>query len=294
MSSPLAQLTIGQCATLACVYEATAAKPGNVHRGADFDDLTYPDFITSGVMIAPAMERAAAGAALGETVLEAVQATSSAVGTNSNLGIILLLAPLAMVPRDVDLQKGISDVLSMLTENDARDVYAAIAAAQPSGLGEVEEHDVASTPPDDLLVAMRAASDRDLVARQYADNFAQVLGEIVPLLCGGVSKGWALWDTIVWAHVSIMSRYPDSLIARKLGSETAAQSAVRAAAVLDSGEPGDEAYHRQLADFDFWLRADGHRRNPGTTADLITAGLFAALRDGIIEVVNDTSTDDKR
>ena len=34
-----------------------------------------------------------------------------------------------------------------------------------------------------------------------------------------------------------------------------------------------------LADLDFWLRSDGHRRNPGTTADLIAAGLFAALRE---------------
>jgi triphosphoribosyl-dephospho-CoA synthase len=277
------QLSVGQCATLACMYEVTAPKPGNVHRGVDFDDLTYPDLLTSGVMIAPAMEQAAAGASLGKTVLAAVRATHSMIATNSNLGIVLLLAPLAMVPRNVKLHAGIAEVVASLSPDDARDVYAAIALAQPSGMGEVDEHDVASSPPEDLLVAMRAAADRDLVARQYAQNFTQVLEEIVPLLDQGQARGWSLWDNIVWAHVTMMSRYPDSLIARKLGAEAADQSAAQAAKVLAAGIPGDEDYQRHLADFDFWLRCDGHRRNPGTTADLITAGLFAALREGIIE-----------
>ena len=39
---------------------------------------------------------------------------------------------------------------------------------------------------------------------------------------------------------------------------------------------------REFREFDAWLRADGHRRNPGTTADLIAASLFAAFRDGIL------------
>ena len=41
----------GVQATLACLWEATAPKPGNVYRGADFDDLTYADFITSAAVI---------------------------------------------------------------------------------------------------------------------------------------------------------------------------------------------------------------------------------------------------
>jgi triphosphoribosyl-dephospho-CoA synthase len=79
-----------------------------------------------------------------------------------------------------------------------------------------------------------------------------------------------------------MSAFPDSLIARKCGAETAEHSAAWAGRVLDSGRPESEAYQEQLADLDFWLRTDGHRRNPGTTADLIAAGLFVALRDGLL------------
>jgi len=31
-----------------------------------------------------------------------------------------------------------------------------------------------------------------------------------------------------------------------------------------------------------WLRADGNRRNPGTSADLVAATLFVALREELI------------
>jgi triphosphoribosyl-dephospho-CoA synthetase len=50
---------IAQCITLACLLEVTAPKPGNVHRGADFDDLTFADFLVSGVTIGPILATAA-------------------------------------------------------------------------------------------------------------------------------------------------------------------------------------------------------------------------------------------
>ena len=60
------------------------------------------------------------------------------------------------------------------------------------------------------------------------------------------------------------------------------QAAERATATLTARKSGGEAYLRALADLDFWLRSDGHRRNPGTTADLMAAGLFVGLRQGWI------------
>ena len=267
---------------MACILEATAPKPGNVHRGADFEDLTYLDLLKSGVAIAPAMDAAAGAKPLGKTILEAIHATRGVTNTNTNLGIVLLIAPLASVPRDTALAEGVREVLASLTAEDARDVYTAIALAQPGGLGEVDEDDVAGDAPANLLAAMQAVADRDMVARQYADNFSAVLNEIAPLLVAGADHGWSLLDTIVHTHVTAMSRYPDSLIARKLGADEASQSATWAGRVLESGEPGDAAYHEHLADFDFWLRSNSHRRNPGTTADLIAAGIFTTLRDGTL------------
>ncbi len=66
------QLTIGQSATLACILEAAAPKPGNVHRAADFDDATLNDFLASAVAIGPAMEDASTNG-VGRTVLEAIR-----------------------------------------------------------------------------------------------------------------------------------------------------------------------------------------------------------------------------
>jgi len=275
-------LSLGQCATLACVLEATAPKAGNVHRSADFEELTFLDFLGSAVAIAPAID-AAPHAGVGRTVLDSIIATRRAVSTNTNLGIVLLLAPLAAVQRDRPLSTAAAhDVLAKLTPDDCRLVYAAIRMAVPGGLGKVKEMDVADEPPADLLLAMHAAADRDLVARQYVDDFRLVFDDALPLLVAGRSSGWSLTESIIHTHLSLLARYEDSLIVRKCGSETAKQVSAMARGVLAAGGPGNEAYYESLAEFDFWLRTDGHRRNPGTTADLIAAALFAGLRDGHI------------
>jgi triphosphoribosyl-dephospho-CoA synthase len=282
MSASTHALSLSQCATLACLLEASAPKAGNVHRGADFEDVSFYDFLASAVAIAPAIE-AARTAGVGRTVLDAIAATRQVVTTNTNLGIVLLLAPLAAVPRAVPLAPAVvHEVLSALRPGDCRDVYDAIRLAAPGGLGKVKEMDVAAEPPADLLLAMHAAADRDLVARQYADDFRLVLDEALPLLVAGQAAGWPLSEAIICTHLEMLSRYEDSLIVRKCGADAARQISVRAAAVLAAGQPGDEDYFQALADFDFFLRADGHRRNPGTTADLLAAALFAGLRDGTI------------
>lgn len=281
-SSPLGpELSVGQCATLACLLEVTAPKPGNVHRGADFDDMTLMDFVVSATAIGPAMD-AAVEIGVGETVLRAIRATRQMVDANTNLGTILLLAPLACVPRELPLESGITEVLGSLTSDDASKVYKAIRLAEPGGLGEVDEMDVAGDAPSDLLAAMRAGAERDMVARQYAEDFEQVLHFVAPALCNGAPTGWSLTETIIHTQLQILAQLPDSLIARKCGPDIAQQTADRAAAILDTGEPGDEQYLQALGDLDFWLRSDGHRRNPGTTADLIAAGLFVVLRERLI------------
>jgi triphosphoribosyl-dephospho-CoA synthase len=278
------QLSIGQCATLACIFEATAPKPGNVHRGADFEDLTYPDLLAAAVAIGPVMEAAASGR-VGTIVLEAVRATRAAVGTNANLGTVLLLAPLAAVHRDTPLAEGIGRVLQKLQPADARDVYEAIRIAKPGGIGRVAEADVSdatAAPPSSLLDAMRLAADRDLVARQFVNDFQEVLTDAARALAEGFERGWTAGEAIVHAQLTLMSRFPDSLIARKCGSQVAQQASDRAAAVLAAGQPQAESFWQAAGELDFWLRSDGHRRNPGTTADLIAAGLFVLLREGIM------------
>jgi triphosphoribosyl-dephospho-CoA synthase len=276
------KLSISRCAMLACLLEASAPKVGNVHRGADFDDLTFTDFAVSAMAIGPAMGQAEARG-VGRAVLNAIIATRRVVTTNTNLGMVLLIAPLAAVPRDERLTSAaVSRGLGELTTEDCKLVYEAIRIAQPGGLGKVESMDVAGEPPADLLAAMRAAADRDLVARQYTEDFRLVLDEALPLLVAGRERGWSLTEAIIHTHLSLIARHGDSLMARKCGAEIVEKASTIARQTLESGQPGDEAYYEAIADFDFWLRSDGHRRNPGTTADLVAAALFAGLRDGLL------------
>lgn len=280
-------MTPGQRATLACLLEATASKPGNVHRGADFEDLTFADFVLSAVAIGPAFE-SPPDKRLGTIVLEAIRATRAVVDSNTNLGMVLLMAPLALAsrplaPEGASLADRVRDVLSGLDADDARGVYEAIGLAKPGGMGRVDAADIADTPPFSLVDAMRLAADRDMIAQQYSNGFADVLGTVVPTLAEGIQRGWCLNDVIIRAHLTIMRTFPDSLVARKCGREVAEMCAANAGEVLGCGEPGDDEYNAALADFDFWLRADGHRRNPGTSADLVAAGLFVALGERIIE-----------
>jgi triphosphoribosyl-dephospho-CoA synthase len=269
-------------AALACLWEVACPKPGNVHRGADFENLSLFDFLASAVAITPAMDQASEQP-LGQTVLRAARATRDLVGTNTNLGTILLLAPLASVPLGRDLQTGVKELAEHSTIEDAVSVYEAIRLAQPGGLGEVAQADIQHTPELPLHAAMALAADRDSVARQYVTGFGDIFQGILPDLEAGLGRGWTIPEAVIDAHVRQMTRQPDSLIARKCGLDVARDAARRASYVVAAGGPENSDYHAALGDLDFWLRSDGHRRNPGTTADLIAASLFAALRLGIIQ-----------
>jgi len=277
------RLTPGGLAQVACLLEATARKPGNVHRYKDFPDTHYLDFALSAVAVGPALDRAAADG-VGATVLAAVRATRAVVATNTNLGIILLLAPLAAVPTDRPLRGAVEEVLRATTVADARCVYEAVRLARPGGLGKVSDQDVSGEPTLPLLDVMALAADRDGVARQYANGFADVFGLAAPRLASSLAEGRPLETAVVATHLALLAALPDTLIARKCGQGVALEATRRAADVLAAGWPDRADGLRLCGEFDLWLRADGNARNPGTTADLVTAALFAGLRDGTIEL----------
>ncbi len=266
---------LAACATLACIWEATAPKPGNVYRGADFEDVTYADFLTSAAVIGKPIA-SASEIGVGQAVFESIQAIHTAVGANTYLGTVLLLAPLAAVPGGMLLRDGIAEVLKGLTTQDTLKVYEAIRLAKPGGLGKADEADVnVGNPHMNLVAAMQLAAERDLVARQYANGFSQVFWIADRMVHAGLPLGAA----IVNSYLELLSEYPDSLIARKCGVEVSNQVSQRASRVLSLCEVEEGAFERELADFDFYLRTDGNRLNPGTSADLIAAALFVLLRD---------------
>jgi triphosphoribosyl-dephospho-CoA synthase len=256
----------------ACVWEATARKAGNVHPGADFDNLAYSDFVRSAAAIVPAL--AEADAPLGISILDAIRATRQVVRTNTNLGIVLLLAPLCRC-RPGDWRAQLSAILTATTVADAESVYEAIRLAVPGGLGQVENQDISDKPTLTLRAVMALAADRDLIARQYANGYREVLDDGVPALLEGWARFGQVEAAILHLQVHLLSRHPDSLIVRKCGAEVAAEVVRRAQAIDLSTAAGRQGF----VGFDRWLRENGHTRNPGTTADLVTACLFVALRE---------------
>jgi triphosphoribosyl-dephospho-CoA synthase len=267
-------LDAGLCAQIACIWEATARKPGNVHRYYDFADCTYTDFLLSAAAIAPAMTTACQRR-IGATILDAVRATRGVTGTNTNLGIVLLLAPLAAVPPGQELRCGVESILDRLDVEDARLTYEAIRLASPGGLGSAPEQDVRNEPTQTLRQVMALAAQRDLIAGQYANGFREVFDDGVPSVLAGLERTGSIEGAIIFAHLHLMTHHPDTLIARKRGWAEAEEAGRRARAVLD----GD---WMELSRFDAWLRAEGHARNPGATADLLTACLFVLLRENTI------------
>ena len=259
----------------ACVWEATARKAGNVHPQRDFADLTYLDFLVSAYAIAPVL---AEDVPVGERVLQAIRATRKVVATNTNLGIVLLLAPLAAVPTKLPLRAGVEVILRNLDVADSRAVFAAIRIVAPGGLGAAQSQDVRDEPTLPLRDVMALAQDRDLIARQYANGFADVFDLGVPTLLDAFQRWHDLETAIQWAHLHWLAALPDSLILRKRGRAEADEATRRAREVLASGWP--DTSRDTYDSFDAWLRAEGHARNPGASADLVAACLFVALREG--------------
>ena len=264
----------GWCAGAACILEASAPKPGNVHPGAAFPDLTHEDLVAAAIAIAPIMDRAAA-VPLGRTILEAVEASGRVTRSNANLGIVLAIAPLAAA----DPPGRVSEPLSRLGPADAADVWRAIALARPGGMGTSDRHDLHAPPPADLRDAMRAAAHRDQIARLWATGYTDLFAGPVADLAAEVAAGHTLDEAIVRSHLRQLDREPDTLITRRHGVDIAADVSRAAGAVLAAGADWRQA----AAAFDRALRVP-RRVNPGTTADLLAAALYILLREERIRI----------
>lgn len=259
----------------ACLAELDAPKPGNVHAFAGGHGMTAGQFIASAEAAAPPLS--ADGARIGARILGAVEATFAAVGANTNLGIILLCAPLAAAAeaRARDFRAALVNVLESLDVEDADLAFHAIARAAPAGLGRSARHDVFESATVGLLQAMQQASDRDRIARQYATHFADVFDVgLAAFETGTRQYAGQQWATLA-TYLGFLAAFPDTHILRKFGSPTAEEVQRRAAVFQCSLQATDRptALLPELLAWDAALKADGV--NPGTSADLTVATLFA-------------------
>jgi len=274
--------SVAGAAQLACVLEVSAEKPGNITPCHDFDDTSYEDMLASAIAVGPALAHAGVRG-VGETVLAVVEASRRAAPANTNLGIALLLAPLAKAALSLHggpLRARLGATLRALDVADARAAYAAIRHSGAGGLQERVEHDVRSEPTVSLRAAMASAAERDSVASEYVTDYALTFETGVPALVGALGDGLALREAIVELHLRLLDQSPDTLIVRKAGADAAARVSAGAREVLGVGGVRTAAGRGALQSFDLALREPGNALNPGTTADLVTATLFVALLEG--------------
>jgi len=264
-----------------------AFKPGNVSLASPGHGMRAEDFIASAEAAAAVM--AAPGLRVGQRILRGLEATRQVVTFNTNLGIVLLCAPLvhaAVEPsQERRLRARLQAVLAQLSVDDARDTYQAIRLARPGGLGNSARHDVSAPPAVTLLEAMREARSRDRIAWQYASGFEDIfeVGSAVG------REALARWGDGAWAAVSIylefLARHPDSHIARKHGEEMAGavtQEARGPARVLRTAAHPSDAMPL-LESFDRSLKA--RSLNPGTSADLTVATLLTLSLEDLLDKV---------
>jgi triphosphoribosyl-dephospho-CoA synthase len=261
-----------------CQLDVESLKPGNISVYSDAKDLSVDAFLTSAKVSAEPITDPELS--LGLRILNAISATQNAVNTNTNLGMILLMAPLIQAKYEMSKEEGLEEatakILQVTTAQDARQVYQAIRLANPGGMGVKDNQDISQEPDVSLLNSMKIAAEWDLIAAQYSNNFQEIFNFGVPRYRNLLQR----WNNEKWAttglFISYLASYPDSLIERKFGvlkaREISDMISKLEMELCRSDSPG--RYEAQLLEIDRQLKRD--LINPGTSADLTAASIFAA------------------
>ncbi|MGM0498755.1 MAG: triphosphoribosyl-dephospho-CoA synthase [Bacillota bacterium] len=291
---PLSDIEIAQAVQIASLLEASAAKPGNVYPNKSFEDLNYHHFLYSSAAVFPAFLDLD-HKSVGEIILEGVKETHSFIKTNTNLGILLLISPLAAAYaglRKKDLidsadseelkkllQQEINYILKNLTKKDAKLVYQAINYSKAGNLARVEAGDVRDKVKLNLYQAMELAKNRDQIAAEYVSDFSVTFDFAYPVLIKNQKRFSRLDDAIIQTYLEILAEYPDTLIARKWGNDFAVEISKKTKELLDKLENIKKLKVREqeIKRFDKYLRSKKEKINPGTTADFIAAVIFLAI-----------------
>tara|TARA_R110002050_G_scaffold269917_2_gene412477 strand:+ start:8935 stop:9810 length:876 start_codon:yes stop_codon:yes gene_type:complete len=272
----LSTSTIESCVIWACENEVAAPKPGNVNCFSDGHNMEVLDFIKSAHAIAPVMAQKALS--VGELILQGIQATRTVVNCNTNLGIVLLFAPLCRAIHQCSDFKQLPDqlekVLLSLTVDDAKACYEAIRLAEAGGLGSSEQQDIDAIPTVNLLQAMKISEERDAIAKQYVTNYGDILNIGLPILTSSIKSGESVEWATAFAYLKLLASVPDTLIRRKQSLEHALEITDSAKKILTKVNKNKmlSSFEAEIITWDNELKKKAI--NPGTTADLTATTLL--------------------
>lgn len=280
---------IAKIAQIASALEVSGyPKPGNVHRTRDYDDMVFEDFIISGIVIGDAICEACSDVdvenpKLGKYILQAVSETDRWIKNNTNLGIVMMITPIAVAASISNSFDEIQDNVKLLMKNtsvdDACDLYDAINIADAGGMGEEEEYDVASDSAkqdlrDDGLTmydVLKISATKDMLGREMTSGMPFIFEKGYPTYHKLVQEKTQN-EACVLTFLEILSQVPDTLISRKYDEDEALKVSMMTRDLLKMRDSSD--FEKQISDFDDYLYKNKY--NPGTTADLTAASIFVS------------------
>ncbi len=180
--------------------------------------MTTADFLASAEAAAPFI--AAAHSTVGARIAGAVEATWARVGQNTNLGIILLCAPLAQAAataQSADLRRETRRVLQALDIIDADAAFRAIAQARPAGLG--------AAPSMTSMRRLKRLCSRRCAPPPTATASPGNTPTVSPIFSTSALRRWPTRDArgadaplaTLSVYAALLAAFPDSHIARKHG-----------------------------------------------------------------------------
>lgn len=287
---------IAKIAQIASALEVSGyPKPGNVHRIRDYDDMEFEDFVISGIVIGDTIREACddvdvKNPKLGKYILQAVSETDKWIKNNTNLGIVMMIIPIAVAAAISNSFDEIRDNIKVLMKNtsvdDACDLYDAINIADAGGMGDQDEYDVASDNAKKELKenkqtmydVLKISAPWDMLAREMTSDMPAVF-EIGYPTYHELSKKKSKNETCILTFLTLLSQVPDTLISRKYGSDEALKISMITRDLLNLKNESD--FKDKLKEFDDFLFKNKY--NPGTTADLTAASIFVSyLKDNFM------------
>ena len=264
-----------------CDTEMKSLKPGNVHQFSKSKDMSVNDFLKSSLLISKTLTKD--NRSLGKKILSSVNKIKINIKSNTNLGIILMLAPIVVIVLNEGiinkkiLLKKIKNLIKTLSVKNSIPIFKAISLISPGGLGTSKKYDVNELPKIKLYKAMKFARKKDLIARQYCNGFKEVNDVGIP----AYKKFYKKWGRVNWAltgvYLTFLKKYNDSHVTRKYGrdiAENLRKEAKKYYLLIKSKENLSKIKEKLLV-FDKKLKTKGI--NPGTTADLTVATLFLEI-----------------
>ena len=260
------------------ITEINALKPGNVSRYADGHGMTASDFLLSADLVTPIL--CDTRLSLGQRILESVKITRTQVGTNTNLGMVLLFAPLVITAENITdrsiaaMQYKLRNILSIVDKSESSLIFQAIREANPGGIGHSKKFDIYTNPDCTLLEAMAVASERDTIARQYTSGFHDVFSTGLTVIKDFTVR----WNRVEWAavacYLTFLSAMPDAHIVRKYGFDIAEQVINKATEITERFKKNDNPENAVEALLEFDRDLKGRNINPGTSADITAASIL--------------------